>query len=207
MTPLYLAVVPRRSGRNQLVLHTGVLQSNVKRTEFHIADVLVCKLRSVIRLDCLNLERKYFLKHFEELHRVFRCMLLKPVNKSYSGAFIDCCPLIEMLSVPSRCAFQAVIVLFSLRLDAYMLLVLFCSWEVTSLWRFGGLWWFYYTALRFTSLLFLGHIILAWTNYQNLFVFSATQPLRFFYCVMEFKFSPRFIYLWQWYIICFLLNL
>lgn len=36
-------------------------------------------------------------------------MLLKPVNKSYSGAFIDCCPLIEMLSVPSRCAFQAVI--------------------------------------------------------------------------------------------------
>lgn len=36
-------------------------------------------------------------------------MLLKPVNKSYSGAFIVCCPLIEMLSVPSRCAFQAVI--------------------------------------------------------------------------------------------------
>ncbi len=109
MTPLYLAVVPRRSGRNQLVLHTGVLQSNVKRTEFRIADVLVCKLSSVIRLDRLNLERKYFLKHFEELYRVFRCMLLKPVNKSYSGAFIDCCPLIEMLSVPSRCAFQAVI--------------------------------------------------------------------------------------------------
>ena len=91
------------------MLHTGVLQSDVKRTEFRIADVLVFKLRSVIRLDCLNLERKYFLKHFEELHRVFRCMLLKPVNKSYSGAFIDCCPLIEMLSVPSRCAFQAVI--------------------------------------------------------------------------------------------------
>ena len=140
MTPLYLAVVPRRSGWDQLVLHAGVLQSDVKRTEFHIADVLVCKLRPVIRLDCLNLERKYFLKHFEELHRVFRCMLLKPVNKSYSGAFIDCCPLIEMLSVPSRCAFQAVIVLFSLQLDAYMLLVLFCSREVTSLWRFGGLW-------------------------------------------------------------------
>ena len=109
MTPLYLAVVPRRSGWNHLVLHTGVLQSNVKRTEFRIADVLVCKLSSVIRLDRLNLERKYFLKHFEELYRVFRCMLLKPVNKSYSGAFIDCCPLIEMLSVPSRCAFQAVI--------------------------------------------------------------------------------------------------
>ena len=68
-----------------------------------------------------------------------------------------------MLFVPSCCAFQAVIVLFSLRLDAYMLLVLFGSWEVTSLWRFGGLWWFYYTTLRFTSLLFLGHIILART--------------------------------------------
>ena len=175
MTPLYLAVVPRRSGWNQLVLHTGVLQSNVKRTEFRIADVLVCKLRSVIRLDRLNLERKYFLKHFEELHRVFRCMLLKPVNKSYSGAFIDCCPLIEMLSVPSRCAFQAVIVLFSLQLDAYMLLVLFCSREVTSLWRFGGLWWFYYTTLRFTSLLFLGHIILARTgsSFWDIFCFEA----------------------------------
>lgn len=109
MTPLYLAVVPRRSGWNQLVLHTGVLQSDVKRTEFRIADVLVCKLRSVIRLDCLNLERKYFLKHFEELHRVFRCMLLKPVNKSYSGAFVYGCPLVKVLSVPSRCAFQAVI--------------------------------------------------------------------------------------------------
>ena len=93
MTPLYLAVVPRRSGWDQLVLHAGVLQSNVKRTEFRIADILVCKLRPVIRLDCLNLERKYFLKHFEELHRVFRCMLLKPVNKSYSGAFVYGCPL------------------------------------------------------------------------------------------------------------------
>ena len=154
MTPLYLAVVPGRSGRNQLVLHAGVLQSDVKRTEFHIADVLVCKLRSVIRLDCLNLERKYFLKHFEELYRVFRCMLLKPVNKSYSGAFVYGCPLVKVLSVPSCCAFQAVIVLFSLRLDAYMLLVLFCSWEVTSLWRFGGLRWFCYTTLRLTSLLF-----------------------------------------------------
>lgn len=109
MTPLYLAVVPRCSGRNQLVLHTGVLQNNVKRTEFCIADVLVCKLRSVIRLDCLNLERKYFLKHFEELHRVFRCMLLKAVNESYSGAFVYGCPLVKVLSVPSCCAFQAVI--------------------------------------------------------------------------------------------------
>ena len=127
MTPLYLAVVPRRSGWNQLVLHTGVLQSNVKQTEFRIADVLVCKLSPIIRLDRLNLERKYFLKHFEELYRVFRCMLLKPVNKSYSGAFVYGCPLVKVLFVPSRCAFQAVIVLFSLRLDAYMLLVLSCS--------------------------------------------------------------------------------
>lgn len=109
MPPLYLAIVPRRSGWDQIVLHTGVLQSDVKRTEFRIADVLVCKLRSVIRLDRLNLERKYFLKHFEELHRVFRCMLLKPVNKSYSGAFVYDCPLVKVLSVPSRCAFQAVI--------------------------------------------------------------------------------------------------
>ena len=93
MTPLYLAVVPGRSGWDQLVLHTGVLQSNVKQTEFRIADVLVCKLRPVIRLDRLNLEGKYFLKHFEELYRVFRCMLLKPVNKSYSGAFVYDCPL------------------------------------------------------------------------------------------------------------------
>ena len=93
MPPLYLAVMPGRSGRNQLVLHAGVLQSNVKRTEFRIADILVCKLSSIIRLDCLKLERKYFLKHFEELYRVFRCMLLKPVNKSYSGAFVYGCPL------------------------------------------------------------------------------------------------------------------
>ena len=92
MTPLHLAVVPGRSGWDQLVLHAGVLQSNVKRTQFRIADVLVCKLRPVIRLDCLNLERKYFLKHFEELYRVFRCMLLKPVNKTYSGAFVYGCP-------------------------------------------------------------------------------------------------------------------
>ena len=64
MTPLYLAVVPGRSGRNQLVLHAGVLQSDVKRTEFRIADVLVFKLRSVIR------------------------------NESYSGAFVYGCPLV-----------------------------------------------------------------------------------------------------------------
>lgn len=117
----------RRSGRNQLVLPAGVLQSDVKRTEFRIADVLVCKLRPVIRLDRLNLEGKYFLKHFEELYRVFRCIFLKPVNKSYPGAFVYSCPLVKVLFVPSRCAFQAVIVLFSLRLDAYMLLVLSCS--------------------------------------------------------------------------------
>ena len=109
MTPLYLAVVPRRSGWNHLVLHTGVLQSNVKRTKFRIADVLVCKLSPIIRLDRLNLERKYFLKHFEELYRVFRCILLKPVNKSYPGAFVYGCPLVKVLFVPSRCAFQAVI--------------------------------------------------------------------------------------------------
>lgn len=37
-------------------------------------------------------------------------MLLKPVNKSYSGAFVYDCPLlVKVLSVPSRCAFQAVI--------------------------------------------------------------------------------------------------
>ena len=86
MTPLYLAVLPRRSGRNQLMLHTGVLQSDVKRTEFRIADVLVCKLRPVIRLDRLNLEWKYFLKHFEELYRVFRCMLLKPDESAVASA-------------------------------------------------------------------------------------------------------------------------
>lgn len=34
---------------------------------------------------------------------------LKPVNKSYSGAFVYGCPLVKVLSVPSRCAFQAVI--------------------------------------------------------------------------------------------------
>ena len=70
MTPLYLAVVPWRSGRNQLVLHAGVLQSDVKRTEFRIADVLVCKLSPIIRLDRLNLERKYFLKNFTEFFGV-----------------------------------------------------------------------------------------------------------------------------------------
>lgn len=64
MTPLYLAVVPRRSGWNQLVLHTGVLQSNVKRTEFRIADVLVCKLSPIVRLYRLNHKQKYFLKNF-----------------------------------------------------------------------------------------------------------------------------------------------
>ena len=45
MTPLYLAVVPRRSGRNQLVLHTGVLQSNVKRTEWNVC--LFCLHRHI----------------------------------------------------------------------------------------------------------------------------------------------------------------
>ena len=37
MTPLYLAVVPGRSGWNQLVMHTCVLQNNVKRTEWNVA--------------------------------------------------------------------------------------------------------------------------------------------------------------------------
>ena len=36
-------------------------------------------------------------------------MLLKPVNKSYPGAFVYGCPLVKVLSVPSCCAFQAVI--------------------------------------------------------------------------------------------------
>ena len=103
MTPLYLAVVPRRSGWDQLVLHAGVLQSNVKRTEFRIADVLVCKLRPVIRLDCLNLERKYFLKHFEELYRVFRCMLLKSIYKAQTGTLVDSSPLIQMLAITAQC--------------------------------------------------------------------------------------------------------
>lgn len=45
MTPLYLAVVPRRSGWDQLVLHTGVLQSNVKRTEWNVC--LFCLHRHI----------------------------------------------------------------------------------------------------------------------------------------------------------------
>lgn len=36
-------------------------------------------------------------------------MLLKPVNKSYPGAFVYGYPLVQVLFVPFRCAFQAVI--------------------------------------------------------------------------------------------------
>ena len=45
MTPLYLAVVPGHSGWNQLVLHTGALQSNVKRTEWNVC--LFCLHRHI----------------------------------------------------------------------------------------------------------------------------------------------------------------
>ena len=109
MTSLHLSVVPRRSGRNQLVLHVGFFQSNVKRTAFRFADILVCEFRSVVCLNDLYLERKYPLKHLKKFYGIFRCMFFKSIDKPYSGTLIDGCPLIKVFSISLCSTFQTVV--------------------------------------------------------------------------------------------------
>ena len=95
----YLAVVPRRSGWDQLVKNSRLFQRNIKRTFFCIADVFIGELRAIVCLDCLYLKWKRLLEHSEEFHRVLWGMFLKAVDKPYSGTFIDSRPLIQMLPI------------------------------------------------------------------------------------------------------------
>lgn len=96
----YLAVVPRRSGWDQLMKNSRPLQYNVKRTFFCIADVFIGELRSIICLDCLYLKRKRLLEHSEKFHRILRRMLLEAIDEPHPGTFVNCRPLIKVLSIP-----------------------------------------------------------------------------------------------------------
>ena len=100
MAALYLTVVPGRSGWDQLVQDSSIFQCNIKGTFLRFADVFVGEFRTIVCLDCLNLKWKRFLKHFEEFYGVFRGMLLKTIDKPYSGTFVDSCPLVQVLSIP-----------------------------------------------------------------------------------------------------------
>ena len=99
MTTLHLPVVPWRPRRNQLVLDCQSAQFLIKRAFLCIADILVGKLCTVVRLNRLDFEGKYLHQHPQKLDRVFRRMLLKAVDKPYPGTLIDGCPLVQTLVV------------------------------------------------------------------------------------------------------------
>ena len=109
MASFNLAVVPRRSRRYQLMLHTRLAKYGIKRTFLILAYVLVSKLCAVVGLNRLYFKWKYFLQHSEKLNRIFRSMLIKPINKTDSCAFIDRRPLIQMLSVTFQCTSQTAV--------------------------------------------------------------------------------------------------
>ena len=92
MTAFHLAIVPGCSGRDQNMLNTRLFKHNIKWAFLRFADVFVGELCTIIGLDPLDRERKCFLKHPEEFHSIFRCMLLKRIYKSYTGTLINCGP-------------------------------------------------------------------------------------------------------------------
>lgn len=76
---------------------------------FRFTEVFVCEFRSVVCLNYLYFERKCPLKHHKEFHGIFRRMFFKSIDKPYSGAFVDGCPLIKVLSVPLCSTFKTVV--------------------------------------------------------------------------------------------------
>ena len=99
VTAFNIAIVPRCSRRNKLMLYSCRFQCLIKGTFFGITYVFVIKLCSVVGLNCLYFKRKYLLKHFKELYCIFGSMLFKAIYEAYSCTFIYCCPLIQMLFI------------------------------------------------------------------------------------------------------------
>ena len=90
----HLPVVPGRPRRDQLVSDPKFPQRLVKWAFLCVTDILVGKLRAVVRLDRLDLERKYLYQHPQKLDRVLRRMLLKTVDKPDPCTLIYRCPLV-----------------------------------------------------------------------------------------------------------------
>ena len=67
VTALHLSVVPRCPWCDQLVLDPQAAQLLVKRAFLCVTDIFVGKLRTVVRLDCLDFEGKHFYQHPQKL--------------------------------------------------------------------------------------------------------------------------------------------
>ena len=99
VTSLYFSILPWCHRRYQLMLYTCIFERCIKRTFRIITYVFVCEFCSVVCLNCLYLEGKFFLQHIEKLHCIFRCVLFKAIYEPISGTFIYCRPLIQMFAV------------------------------------------------------------------------------------------------------------
>jgi hypothetical protein len=74
----------------------------VKWRFYALANVLICKLRSVICLYCLNLKRKCFHQFLQEFNRVFLRMFFEPINKTHPCTLVYRCPLEQKFPVFSQ---------------------------------------------------------------------------------------------------------
>ena len=91
------------------MLYARFSKDCIKWTFLFLAYVLVGKLRAIVGLNRLYFKWKCLLQHSEKFNRIFRCMLLKSINKADSCAFINRSPLIQMLSVTFQCASQTAV--------------------------------------------------------------------------------------------------
>ena len=67
VTALHLAIVPRRSRRNQNMFDTPFLQQLIHRIFLGFTDEFVSKFSTVVRLNCLDRKRKCLDEHFQKL--------------------------------------------------------------------------------------------------------------------------------------------
>ena len=96
MASFYLAIVSRCSRLDTLMLNPQLLTKKVKRVDL-LGLSKVCKFNTIICLQDFGLITKMTNSQFQKLNCRMRALLLKRIDKSLSGSFVDDSILIEFI--------------------------------------------------------------------------------------------------------------
>ena len=88
MASFYLAIVSRCSRFDTLMLNPQLLTKKVKRMDL-LGLSKVCKFNTIICLQDFGLITKMTNSQFQKLNRRMRALLLKRIDKSLSGSFVN----------------------------------------------------------------------------------------------------------------------
>ena len=98
MASFYLAIMSRCSRFNTLMLNPQLLTKKVKWVDL-LGLSKVCKFNTIICLQDFGLITKMTNSQFQKLNRRMSALLLKRIDKSLSGSFVDDSILINLSGI------------------------------------------------------------------------------------------------------------